>query len=161
MPAGPALTAAQRPGLFESLATRYRDLLVTLAGINDIRYLNIPVVIAPTWTDPTTGARRGWFVKAGGYEKPFPTWAVFLMIVPAIGGTLLGFLDQNLTEVLINRKDRMLKKLPAYHLCATPQRLWPACRPPVVAQQSSFQPHARLLRVCALAHAGKRQLRAL
>ena len=81
-----------------------------------MRFLNIPETIRPTWNDPTTGVARSWLVKGGGYEKPFPAWAIFLMILPAIGGCLLGFLDQNLTEVLINRKDRMFKKLPAYHL---------------------------------------------
>ncbi|KAG8469234.1 hypothetical protein KFE25_007752 [Diacronema lutheri] len=92
------------------------SLVTPVFGITDVTYLNVPDTIAPTWTDPTTNARRAWFVKAGGYEKTFPVWAIFFMIVPAIGGCLLGYLDQNLTEVLVNRKDRMFKKLPAYHL---------------------------------------------
>jgi hypothetical protein len=85
-------------------------------GITDINYLNVPEVIEPTWTDPTTGMRRAWLIKPMGYTRPFPVGGIFLMMVPAIGGTLLGYLDQNLTEVLVNRKDRMFKKLPAYHL---------------------------------------------
>ena len=92
------------------------SLVTPVFGITDVTYLNVPDTIAPTWTDPTTNARRAWFVKAGGYARPFPVWAIFFMIVPAIGGCLLGYLDQNLTEVLVNRKDRMFKKLPAYHL---------------------------------------------
>ncbi|KAG8467343.1 hypothetical protein KFE25_000659 [Diacronema lutheri] len=96
------------------------SLITPVLGITDIVYLNVPDVIQPTMVDPVTKARRGWLVKPFGYSndpsKQFPTWAIFLMILPAIGGCLLGYLDQNLTEVLVNRKDRMFKKLPAYHL---------------------------------------------
>eukprot|EP00927_Polykrikos_kofoidii_P004619 TRINITY_DN1182_c0_g1_i12.p1 TRINITY_DN1182_c0_g1~~TRINITY_DN1182_c0_g1_i12.p1 ORF type:complete len:298 (-),score=47.19 TRINITY_DN1182_c0_g1_i12:116-988(-) len=49
-------------------------------------------------------------------EKEFPTWAIFFTIGPAIGLVILGFLDQNLTSLLINRKASNLKKPPAYHL---------------------------------------------
>ena len=31
-------------------------------------------------------------------------------------GSILGYLDQNLTSLLINRKDHNLRKPPAYHL---------------------------------------------
>jgi hypothetical protein len=92
--------------------TVFSSLLTPALGIFDVKYLNVPTVIQPTWVDPSTGAVRGWIVKAFGYSKPFPAWAMFLMALPAIGGTLLGYLDQNLTEVLVNRKDRMFKKLP-------------------------------------------------
>ncbi|KAG8464909.1 hypothetical protein KFE25_012272 [Diacronema lutheri] len=117
------LTAAWRKQL-ANYGVSITILILTIAsailtrafGITDVRFLNIPETIRPTWNDPTTGVARSWLVKGGGYEKPFPAWAIFLMILPAIGGCLLGFLDQNLTEVLINRKDRMFKKLPAYHL---------------------------------------------
>jgi hypothetical protein len=96
--------------------TIFSSLLTPALGIFDVKYLNVPTVIQPTWVDPATGAVRPWIVQAFGYSKPFPAWGIFLMALPAIGGTLLGYLDQNLTEVLVNRKDRMFKKLPAYHL---------------------------------------------
>ena len=37
-------------------------------------------------------------------------------MIPAAGLALLGYLDQNLTSILINRKSHNLKKPPAYHL---------------------------------------------
>jgi hypothetical protein len=105
------------------------SFVVPAFGIKDFRFLKVPPTIIPTWIDPTTGVARAWVVKAGGYARPFPMWGIFFMIAPALGGTLLGFLDQNLTEVLVNRKDRMFKKPPAYHLtnfiCGT--ILYPAC----------------------------------
>jgi len=45
-----------------------------------------------------------------------PIWAIFFAIVPAAGFAVLGFLDQNLTTLLVNRKSNNLKKPPAYHL---------------------------------------------
>jgi hypothetical protein len=111
------------------LLTIVSSFVVPAFGITDFRFLKVPPTITPTWIDPSTGVARAWVVKAGGYAQPFPMWGVFMMIAPALGGTLLGFLDQNLTEVLVNRKDRMLKKPPAYHLtnfiCGAV--LYPAC----------------------------------
>merc|ERR1719199_878052 len=52
----------------------------------------------------------------GTDEKPFELWAVFFTAIPALGLTVLGFLDQNLTSLLINRSDHKMKKPPAYHI---------------------------------------------
>jgi len=49
-------------------------------------------------------------------EKDFPIWGIFFAAIPAVGLWILGFLDQNLTSLLINRKANGLKKPPAYHL---------------------------------------------
>merc|ERR1712194_60566 len=51
-----------------------------------------------------------------GMPEGLPFWAIFFAIVPAAGFTVLGFLDQNLTTLLVNRKANNLKKPPAYHL---------------------------------------------
>ena len=51
-----------------------------------------------------------------GINEDFPPWAIFGTIVPALGLTFLGYMDQNLTSILINRKDHALRKPPAYHL---------------------------------------------
>jgi hypothetical protein len=56
------------------------------------------------------------FVNPLGINKDFPPWAVFGTMVPALGLTFLGYMDQNLTSILINRKDHALRKPPAYHL---------------------------------------------
>ena len=51
-----------------------------------------------------------------GTHEPFPVWGIFFTALPALGLTILGYLDQNLTSLLINRKDHNLRKPPAYHL---------------------------------------------
>jgi multidrug transporter EmrE-like cation transporter len=62
------------------------------------------------------GSARDWIINPMGMQKDFPVWGIFFTAVPAMGLCVLGFLDQNLTTLLINRKSSNLKKPPAYHL---------------------------------------------
>lgn len=78
--------------------------------------LAIPSKFAPTWINPKTGEPRAWLVSPLGINEDFPPWAIFGTIIPALGLTFLGYMDQNLTSILINRKDHALRKPPAYHL---------------------------------------------
>merc|ERR1719160_433643 len=66
--------------------------------------------------DEGRGDVRPWIINPMGMEKDFPVWGIFFSIGPAIGLCILGFLDQNLTSLLINRKQNALRKPPAYHL---------------------------------------------
>eukprot|EP00927_Polykrikos_kofoidii_P004628 TRINITY_DN1182_c0_g1_i7.p1 TRINITY_DN1182_c0_g1~~TRINITY_DN1182_c0_g1_i7.p1 ORF type:complete len:584 (-),score=81.76 TRINITY_DN1182_c0_g1_i7:483-2234(-) len=77
--------------------------------------LKMPDSFEPTM-EISPGQKRPWIINPFGMEKEFPTWAIFFTIGPAIGLVILGFLDQNLTSLLINRKASNLKKPPAYHL---------------------------------------------
>ena len=85
-------------------------------GDTSVPTLAIPSEFAPTWINPKTGAPRAWLVSPLGINEDFPPWAIFGTIVPALGLTFLGYMDQNLTSILINRKDHALRKPPAYHL---------------------------------------------
>lgn len=78
--------------------------------------LDAPLSFEPSWVNPKTGKPRAWLVNPMGINKAFPVWAIFASIIPALGLTFLGYMDQNLTSILINRKDHNLKKPPAYHL---------------------------------------------
>ena len=78
--------------------------------------LDVPLTFRPTWTNPETGLPRAWLVNPMGINKDFPMWAIFATIIPALGLTFLGYMDQNLTSLLVNRKDHNLKKPAAYHL---------------------------------------------
>jgi len=51
-----------------------------------------------------------------GTDGKFPVWGIFFTALPALGLTFLGYMDQNLTSLLINRRDHKLTKPPAYHL---------------------------------------------
>jgi hypothetical protein len=78
--------------------------------------LEVPLTFRPTWTNPKTGKARDWLIDPMGINKDFPVWAIFASIIPALGLTFLGYMDQNLTTLLVNRKDHKLQKPPAYHL---------------------------------------------
>jgi hypothetical protein len=87
-------------------------------GFDDIGLakLDMPDSFRPTMNKVNTTDSRDWFVNPLGVEKDFPAWAVFFTAIPALGLAILGYLDQNLTTLLINRKDHNLQKPPGYHL---------------------------------------------
>merc|ERR1719326_1843975 len=67
-----------------------------------IATLQIPTTLEPTYNDTLLGRKRDWIVNPMGTHKPFPIWAIFFTALPALGLTILGYLDQNLTSLLIN-----------------------------------------------------------
>jgi hypothetical protein len=82
----------------------------------DIDMLHVPSDFRPTYEDPVTKETRGWFIHPMGKDGDLPIWAIFWCILPALGFAVLGFLDQNLTTLLVNRRTNGLQKPPAYHL---------------------------------------------
>ncbi|XP_016005062.1 sodium bicarbonate cotransporter 3 isoform X11 [Rousettus aegyptiacus] len=69
--------------------------------------LHVPEKFKPT--DPS----RGWFISPLG-ENPW--WTLLIAAVPALLCTILIFMDQQITAVIINRKEHKLKKGAGYHL---------------------------------------------
>uniref|UniRef100_A0A8C3XMP6 Anion exchange protein n=1 Tax=Chelydra serpentina TaxID=8475 RepID=A0A8C3XMP6_CHESE len=69
--------------------------------------LQVPGVFKPTRDD------RGWIISPIG---PNPWWTVLAALIPALLCTILIFMDQQITAVIINRKEHKLKKGCGYHL---------------------------------------------
>ncbi|CAM9279561.1 sodium-driven chloride bicarbonate exchanger-like isoform X2 [Lampetra fluviatilis] len=69
--------------------------------------LQVPSEFKPTRDD------RGWFVNPIGTN---PWWTFPAALVPALLCTILIFMDQQITAVIINRKEHKLKKGCGYHL---------------------------------------------
>ncbi|XP_067300690.1 sodium-driven chloride bicarbonate exchanger isoform X2 [Pseudorasbora parva] len=69
--------------------------------------LQVPNEFKPTRDD------RGWFINPLG---PNPWWTCVITILPAVLCTILIFMDQQITAVIINRKEHKLKKGCGYHL---------------------------------------------
>uniref|UniRef100_A0A669D4D3 Anion exchange protein n=1 Tax=Oreochromis niloticus TaxID=8128 RepID=A0A669D4D3_ORENI len=65
--------------------------------------LKVPSVFKPTRDD------RGWFITPLG---PNPWWTAVITVVPAMLCTILIFMDQQITAVIINRKEHKLKFIP-------------------------------------------------
>ncbi|XP_068241634.1 electroneutral sodium bicarbonate exchanger 1 isoform X6 [Palaemon carinicauda] len=69
--------------------------------------LEVPGNFAPTWEG------RGWLIP------PFnrnPWWSSIVALVPALLACILIFMDQQITAVIVNRKEHKLKKGGGYHL---------------------------------------------
>jgi len=77
------------------------------AGV-DTPKLSVPETLTPT--DPTV---RGWIIPFFGNN---PVWTAVVAIVPAILATILIFMDQQITSVIVNRKEHKLTKGGGYHL---------------------------------------------
>ncbi|XP_059090863.1 electroneutral sodium bicarbonate exchanger 1-like isoform X1 [Tigriopus californicus] len=73
----------------------------------DTPKLKVPASVEPTWTG------RSWIISPFG---PNPWWSSFVAIGPAVLGSILIFMDQQITVVIVNRKENLLKKGCGYHL---------------------------------------------
>uniref|UniRef100_A0A672KPT1 Anion exchange protein n=1 Tax=Sinocyclocheilus grahami TaxID=75366 RepID=A0A672KPT1_SINGR len=60
-----------------------------------------------------TSPNRGWFVPPFGGN---PWWVYLAAALPALLVTILLFMDQQITAVIVNRKEHKLKKGAGYHL---------------------------------------------
>ncbi|XP_042261310.1 sodium-driven chloride bicarbonate exchanger-like isoform X5 [Thunnus albacares] len=69
--------------------------------------LQVPNKFKPTRDD------RGWVINPVG---PNPWWTTIITFIPALLCTILIFMDQQITAVIINRKEHKLKKGCGYHL---------------------------------------------
>ncbi|XP_019905888.1 sodium bicarbonate cotransporter 3 isoform X3 [Esox lucius] len=69
--------------------------------------LNVPDRFEPT------SKHRGWLISPLGTN---PWWTMLVAALPALLCTILIFMDQQITAVIINRKEHKLKKGGGYHL---------------------------------------------
>ncbi|KAK1166087.1 sodium-driven chloride bicarbonate exchanger-like isoform X2 [Acipenser oxyrinchus oxyrinchus] len=69
--------------------------------------LQVPNEFKPTRDD------RGWLINPLGRN---PWWTALVSVIPALLCTILIFMDQQITAVIINRKEHKLKKGCGYHL---------------------------------------------
>uniref|UniRef100_A0A667ZHW9 Anion exchange protein n=1 Tax=Myripristis murdjan TaxID=586833 RepID=A0A667ZHW9_9TELE len=72
-----------------------------------------PKLNVPDRFEPTSKATRGWLISPLGSN---PWWTLLAAAVPALLCTILIFMDQQITAVIINRKENRLKKGCGYHL---------------------------------------------
>ena len=68
--------------------------------------LNTPKLHVPTDVIPTRPHDRGWLIPFFGKNA---LWTIPLASIPAMIATILIFMDQQITAVIINRKEFKLK----------------------------------------------------
>uniref|UniRef100_H2YXZ7 Anion exchange protein n=1 Tax=Ciona savignyi TaxID=51511 RepID=H2YXZ7_CIOSA len=79
------------------------DILMDL----DTSKLIVPETFRPTRPD------RSWFIDPLGGNQ---WWSIPMAILPALLATILIFMDQQITAVIVNRKENKLRKGCGYHL---------------------------------------------
>lgn len=76
----------------------------------DTPKLEVPSQFHPTRSD------RGWLVNPISRNPDKIYWLIPAAIIPALLGTILIFMDQQITSVIMNRKEFKLRKGCGYHL---------------------------------------------
>ncbi|XP_023676482.2 electrogenic sodium bicarbonate cotransporter 1-like isoform X1 [Paramormyrops kingsleyae] len=102
------------PTTVRKLVSDFAIILAILifCGVDALVGVDTPKLIVPTEFKPTS-PHRGWFVFPFGGN---PWWVYVISAVPALLVTILLFMDQQITAVIINRKEHKLKKGAGYHL---------------------------------------------
>lgn len=86
--------------------------IFVFCGVDAFIGVNTPKLIVPSEFKPTS-PHRGWFVAPFGGN---PWWVYLAAALPALLVTILLFMDQQITSVIVNRKEHKLKKGAGYHL---------------------------------------------
>uniref|UniRef100_A0A8D3CQN0 Anion exchange protein n=1 Tax=Scophthalmus maximus TaxID=52904 RepID=A0A8D3CQN0_SCOMX len=86
--------------------------IMSFVGLDMLIGLDTPKLIVPTEFKPTR-PDRGWLVMPFGKN---PWWWYLASAVPALLVTILIFMDQQISAVIVNRKENKLKKGCGYHL---------------------------------------------
>ncbi|XP_009293411.1 electrogenic sodium bicarbonate cotransporter 1 isoform X2 [Danio rerio] len=86
--------------------------ILIFCGVDALVGVDTPKLIVPSEFKPTS-PHRGWFVAPFGGN---PWWVYLASFLPALLVTILIFMDQQITAVIVNRKEHKLKKGAGYHL---------------------------------------------
>ncbi|XP_028616379.1 sodium bicarbonate cotransporter 3 isoform X3 [Grammomys surdaster] len=86
--------------------------IVIMVAIDYLVGIPSPKLHVPEKFEPTDPS-RGWIISPLGDN---PWWTLLIAAVPALLCTILIFMDQQITAVIINRKEHKLKKGAGYHL---------------------------------------------
>uniref|UniRef100_A0AAX7VXS8 Anion exchange protein n=1 Tax=Astatotilapia calliptera TaxID=8154 RepID=A0AAX7VXS8_ASTCA len=86
--------------------------ILLFCGVDALVGVETPKLLVPSEFKPTSPL-RGWFVPPFGGN---PWWVYLAAALPAVVVTILIFMDQQITAVIVNRKEHKLKKGAGYHL---------------------------------------------
>ncbi|NWV04841.1 S4A4 protein, partial [Ptilonorhynchus violaceus] len=96
------------------LVSDFAIILAILAScaVDAVLGLETPKLLVPSELKPTNPA-RGWIVFPFGAN---PWWVCLVSAVPAVLVTILIFMDQQITAVILNRREYKLQKGAGFHL---------------------------------------------
>ncbi|XP_022104609.1 sodium bicarbonate cotransporter 3-like isoform X2 [Acanthaster planci] len=87
--------------------------VLIMIGVDILFGVNTPKLHVPSTFQPTSSEREGWLVPPFGKN---PWWTALAAFLPALLALILIFMDQQITAVIVNRKENKLKKGVGYHL---------------------------------------------
>ncbi|KAL1130541.1 hypothetical protein AAG570_011787 [Ranatra chinensis] len=70
----------------------------------------------PEGLSPSNPEVRGWIIPPSGLLQPIPVWITFVSVVPALLVYILLFMETHISELIIDKKERKLKKGSGFHL---------------------------------------------
>jgi hypothetical protein len=86
-------------------------VVITIGSAVTLDYymgFDTPKLIVPLKFE-TTISNRGWFINPITRNGDKITWLLPAAIVPSLLATILIFMDQHITAVIVNRKEHKLK----------------------------------------------------
>ncbi|KAL3855461.1 hypothetical protein ACJMK2_014672 [Sinanodonta woodiana] len=87
--------------------------IVVMVCLDAATGIHTPKLSVPTEFKPTR-PDRGWIINPISDKNPW--WLYLLSALPALLATILIFMDQQITAVIVNRKENKFKKGAGYHL---------------------------------------------
>lgn len=72
-------------------------------------------LLVPEGLSPSV-AGRDWFVSPAGVTQPIPVWVTFACAIPALLVYILVFMETQISELIIDKKERKLRKGNGYHM---------------------------------------------
>lgn len=87
--------------------------IISMVGIDVLLGIPTPKLNVPREFKPTR-PNREWFINPVSDKNPW--WVIPASIIPALLAVILIFMDQQITAVIVNRKENKLKKGSGYHL---------------------------------------------
>uniref|UniRef100_A0A8C0C3P6 Anion exchange protein n=1 Tax=Buteo japonicus TaxID=224669 RepID=A0A8C0C3P6_9AVES len=102
------------PAGVRKLVSDFAIILAILAScaVDAALGLETPKLLVPSELKPTNPV-RGWIIFPFGAN---PWWVCLVSVVPAVLVTILIFMDQQITAVILNRREYKLQKGAGFHL---------------------------------------------
>ncbi|XP_052812652.1 electrogenic sodium bicarbonate cotransporter 1-like [Mya arenaria] len=109
-------TAAYFPTFVRQIFSDFAVLIsiVVMVGLDMLVGIATPKLEVPEKFQPTRYQDRGWIINPFSPKNPW--WTMIAAAVPALLALVLIFMDQQITAVIVNRKENKLKKGNGYHL---------------------------------------------
>ncbi|XP_012285898.1 anion exchange protein 3 isoform X2 [Orussus abietinus] len=89
--------------------------IITFVLVDYLAQVKTEKLLVPEGLSPSV-ADRSWFVSPGGTDKSIPLWMAFACCVPALLVYILVFMETQISELIIDKKERKLRKGCGYHM---------------------------------------------